>query len=102
MQSKTSTDHSFPPDTRKQKMAMPPNFIHSLDSTHMMLTALYCERYYLEHLSLIYSVGLTILCRLRHNIIHTDTNGSQWQVIASLLQPQKLIPSCSCYGKLRS
>ena len=28
----------------KQKNAFPPNFIHSLDSTHMMLTALHCER----------------------------------------------------------
>lgn len=32
------------PDTVKQKNAFPPNFIHSLDSTHMMLTALYCYR----------------------------------------------------------
>ncbi|XP_029286255.1 DNA-directed RNA polymerase, mitochondrial [Cottoperca gobio] len=30
------------PDTVKQKNAFPPNFIHSLDSTHMMLTALRC------------------------------------------------------------
>lgn len=28
----------------KQKNAFPPNFIHSLDSSHMMLTSLYCER----------------------------------------------------------
>lgn len=28
----------------KQKQAFPPNFIHSLDSTHMMLTALSCQR----------------------------------------------------------
>ncbi|XP_015604039.1 DNA-directed RNA polymerase, mitochondrial [Cephus cinctus] len=32
------------PNTLKQKNAFPPNFIHSLDSTHMMLTSLYCER----------------------------------------------------------
>uniref|UniRef100_H2Y632 DNA-directed RNA polymerase n=1 Tax=Ciona savignyi TaxID=51511 RepID=H2Y632_CIOSA len=32
------------PNTRKQSNAFPPNFIHSLDSTHMMLTALYCHR----------------------------------------------------------
>ncbi|XP_009978614.1 PREDICTED: DNA-directed RNA polymerase, mitochondrial, partial [Tauraco erythrolophus] len=32
------------PDTVKQKNAFPPNFIHSLDSTHMMLTALHCLR----------------------------------------------------------
>ncbi|KAM6921541.1 DNA-directed RNA polymerase, mitochondrial [Xenentodon cancila] len=32
------------PDTVKQKNAFPPNFIHSLDSTHMMLTALHCYR----------------------------------------------------------
>lgn len=28
----------------KQKNAFPPNFIHSLDSSHMMLTSLHCER----------------------------------------------------------
>lgn len=33
------------PDTVKQKNAFPPNFIHSLDSTHMMMTALGCYRY---------------------------------------------------------
>ncbi|KAL6424002.1 hypothetical protein ACFW04_009726 [Cataglyphis niger] len=32
------------PDTLKQKNAFPPNFIHSLDSSHMMLTSLYCEQ----------------------------------------------------------
>ncbi|KAJ3645908.1 hypothetical protein Zmor_023531 [Zophobas morio] len=32
------------PNVMKQKNAFPPNFIHSLDSSHMMLTSLYCER----------------------------------------------------------
>ncbi|XP_025031948.1 DNA-directed RNA polymerase, mitochondrial, partial [Python bivittatus] len=32
------------PNTRKQKNAFPPNFIHSLDSSHMMLTALHCQK----------------------------------------------------------
>ncbi|XP_074661835.1 DNA-directed RNA polymerase, mitochondrial-like [Tubulanus polymorphus] len=32
------------PNAVKQKNAFPPNFIHSLDSTHMMLTALSCLR----------------------------------------------------------
>ncbi|XP_035743443.1 DNA-directed RNA polymerase, mitochondrial-like isoform X1 [Vespa mandarinia] len=31
-------------DTLKQKNSFPPNFIHSLDSTHMMLTSLFCEQ----------------------------------------------------------
>lgn len=30
-------------DSRSQASAFPPNFIHSLDATHMMLTALACE-----------------------------------------------------------
>ncbi|KAA0190860.1 DNA-directed RNA polymerase [Fasciolopsis buskii] len=30
------------PNPIKQKNAFPPNFIHSLDSCHMMLTALHC------------------------------------------------------------
>lgn len=32
------------PNVVKQKNAFPPNFIHSLDSSHMMLTSLHCER----------------------------------------------------------
>lgn len=32
------------PNIQKQKNAFPPNFIHSLDSSHMMLTSLYCEK----------------------------------------------------------
>ncbi|XP_055889371.1 DNA-directed RNA polymerase, mitochondrial-like [Biomphalaria glabrata] len=41
--SKAETKHDkFKPNGMKQKNAFPPNFIHSLDSTHMMLTSLYC------------------------------------------------------------
>jgi DNA-directed RNA polymerase len=32
------------PNYRKQRNAFPPNFIHSLDSSHMMLTSLYCNK----------------------------------------------------------
>ncbi|KAG8432828.1 hypothetical protein GDO86_017180, partial [Hymenochirus boettgeri] len=39
------------PDTMKQKNAFPPNFIHSLDSTHMMLTSLHCYRHGLTFVS---------------------------------------------------
>jgi DNA-directed RNA polymerase len=28
---------------QRQKSAFPPNFVHSLDSTHMMMTALACQ-----------------------------------------------------------
>ncbi|XP_044528482.1 DNA-directed RNA polymerase, mitochondrial [Gracilinanus agilis] len=38
------SDVNQKPNTLKQKNAFPPNFIHSLDSTHMMLTALHCYR----------------------------------------------------------
>ncbi|XP_059144308.1 DNA-directed RNA polymerase, mitochondrial-like [Physella acuta] len=37
-----SLHHKVKPNTMKQKNAFPPNYIHSLDSTHMMLTSLYC------------------------------------------------------------
>ncbi|XP_006876764.1 PREDICTED: DNA-directed RNA polymerase, mitochondrial [Chrysochloris asiatica] len=39
-----TSDCSQRPNTLKQKNGFPPNFIHSLDSTHMMLTALHCYR----------------------------------------------------------
>ncbi|KAM4549447.1 DNA-directed RNA polymerase, mitochondrial isoform 2-T2 [Odontesthes bonariensis] len=45
-----SHDTTERPDIVKQKNAFPPNFIHSLDSTHMMLTSLHC-----------YSAGLTFV-----------------------------------------
>lgn len=32
------------PSAQKQASAFPPNYIHSLDATHMMLTALECNR----------------------------------------------------------
>ncbi|XP_045686780.1 DNA-directed RNA polymerase, mitochondrial [Phyllostomus hastatus] len=37
-------DTSQKPNILKQKNGFPPNFIHSLDSSHMMLTALHCYR----------------------------------------------------------
>lgn len=36
-------DHFDPVDRRKQLQAFPPNFIHSLDASHMMLSALECH-----------------------------------------------------------
>ncbi|XP_053558818.1 DNA-directed RNA polymerase, mitochondrial [Bombina bombina] len=46
-----SHDADERPDTMKQKNAFPPNFIHSLDSTHMMLTALHCYKHGLTFVS---------------------------------------------------
>ncbi|XP_023572671.1 DNA-directed RNA polymerase, mitochondrial [Octodon degus] len=40
----SSVDTSQKPNLLKQKNGFPPNFIHSLDSCHMMLTALHCYR----------------------------------------------------------
>ncbi|XP_042225272.1 DNA-directed RNA polymerase, mitochondrial-like [Homarus americanus] len=37
-------DSFMKPNVMKQKNAFPPNFIHSLDSTHMMLTSLNCQK----------------------------------------------------------
>lgn len=46
-----SLDMYEKPNIMKQKNAFPPNFIHSLDSSHMMLTSLYCERQGLTFIS---------------------------------------------------
>ncbi|KAK2507039.1 hypothetical protein MC885_017042 [Smutsia gigantea] len=40
----SSSDSCQKPNALKQKNGFPPNFIHSLDSSHMMLTALHCYR----------------------------------------------------------
>jgi DNA-directed RNA polymerase len=42
---------SLPVNTRKQRTAFPPNYVHSLDSTHMMLTALQCHEAGMRDLS---------------------------------------------------
>lgn len=38
-----SLDHTDPVNKRKQMAGFPPNFIHSLDATHMLLSALRCD-----------------------------------------------------------
>lgn len=35
-------DEELPLNPKRNATAFPPNFVHSLDSTHMMLTALEC------------------------------------------------------------
>lgn len=46
MQNVTMTDNndSLPVSVTRQKAAFPPNFVHSLDATHMMTTAIECEK----------------------------------------------------------
>ncbi|KAH6856247.1 hypothetical protein B0I37DRAFT_366904 [Chaetomium sp. MPI-CAGE-AT-0009] len=39
----TNVDRDDPVNRRKQLQAFPPNFIHSLDASHMMLSALECD-----------------------------------------------------------
>ncbi|KAL3076620.1 hypothetical protein niasHS_011761 [Heterodera schachtii] len=41
----------FGPFPHKQVNAFPPNFVHSLDSSHMMLTALHCYRHSITYAS---------------------------------------------------
>lgn len=36
-------DYSSRPNVKKQRNAFPPNFIHSIDSSHMMLTAIHSQ-----------------------------------------------------------
>ncbi|NXN10474.1 RPOM protein, partial [Indicator maculatus] len=68
------------PDTVKQKNAFPPNFIHSLDSTHMMLTALHCLRQGLTFVSVhdcYWTHALTVdvmnqICRQQFVALHSE------------------------------
>ncbi|NXM71945.1 RPOM protein, partial [Serilophus lunatus] len=68
------------PDTIKQKNAFPPNFIHSLDSTHMMLTALHCFRQGLTFVSVhdcYWTHALTVdvmnqICRQQFVALHSE------------------------------
>ncbi|KAI8809178.1 hypothetical protein BJ742DRAFT_708766 [Cladochytrium replicatum] len=44
-------DIPAPVDARKQSTAFPPNFIHSIDAAHMMLSAIACQRHGLTYAS---------------------------------------------------
>ncbi|NXJ02685.1 RPOM protein, partial [Psophia crepitans] len=76
---KNSNNHQKP-DTVKQKNAFPPNFIHSLDSTHMMLTALHCLRQGLTFVSVhdcYWTHALTVdvmnqVCRQQFVALHSE------------------------------
>ncbi|NXJ70540.1 RPOM protein, partial [Rostratula benghalensis] len=76
---KSSTSNQKP-DTVKQKNAFPPNFIHSLDSTHMMLTALHCLRQGLTFVSVhdcYWTHALTVdimnqVCRQQFVALHSE------------------------------
>ncbi|XP_022917116.2 DNA-directed RNA polymerase, mitochondrial [Onthophagus taurus] len=69
------------PNVMKQKNAFPPNFIHSLDSTHMMLTSLHCERAgitfvsvhdcYWTHASTVHIMNK--ICREQFVALHSQT-----------------------------
>ncbi|XP_014738390.1 PREDICTED: DNA-directed RNA polymerase, mitochondrial isoform X2 [Sturnus vulgaris] len=75
-----SSNSSQKPDTVKQKNAFPPNFIHSLDSTHMMLTALHCLRKGLTFVSVhdcYWTHALTVdvmnqVCRQQFVALHSE------------------------------
>ncbi|KAM9384762.1 DNA-directed RNA polymerase, mitochondrial isoform 5-T5 [Pholidichthys leucotaenia] len=73
--------HVKKPNVMKQKNAFPPNFIHSLDSTHMMLTSLHC-----------YSGGLTFVsvhdCFWTHALtVETMNKACREQFVALHSQP---------------
>uniref|UniRef100_A0A803VEN1 DNA-directed RNA polymerase n=1 Tax=Ficedula albicollis TaxID=59894 RepID=A0A803VEN1_FICAL len=75
-----NSNSSQKPDTVKQKNAFPPNFIHSLDSTHMMLTALHCLRKGLTFVSVhdcYWTHALTVdvmnqVCRQQFVALHSE------------------------------
>ncbi|XP_053210722.1 DNA-directed RNA polymerase, mitochondrial-like [Panonychus citri] len=70
----------FIPNMIKQRNAFPPNFIHSLDSSHMMLTALECERLGLNFAAIHDSYWthpcnidlMNIVCRQKFISLHSE------------------------------
>ncbi|XP_053981123.1 DNA-directed RNA polymerase, mitochondrial [Hylaeus volcanicus] len=68
------------PDTLKQKNAFAPNFIHSLDSTHMMLTSLHCRQANIDFVSVHDCFwthactvdGMNKICREQFVALHTE------------------------------
>lgn len=73
-------DTHLKPNVMKQKNAFPPNFIHSLDSSHMMLTSLHCERRGLTFMSVhdcYWTHGCTVaemnrVCREQFVALHSQ------------------------------
>uniref|UniRef100_A0A8C6PWT2 DNA-directed RNA polymerase n=1 Tax=Nothobranchius furzeri TaxID=105023 RepID=A0A8C6PWT2_NOTFU len=91
------------PDTVKQKNAFPPNFIHSLDSTHMMLTSLHCYSAGLTFVSVhdcFWTHALTVdtmnkVCREQFVALHS-------QPILQMLSKFLLHKYCGICGSLKS
>ncbi|XP_019615411.1 PREDICTED: DNA-directed RNA polymerase, mitochondrial-like isoform X1 [Branchiostoma belcheri] len=75
-----SSDTSERPDIIKQKNAFPPNFIHSLDSTHMMLTSLHCQQAGIQYVSVhdcFWTHACTVdtmnrICRQQFVVLHSQ------------------------------
>jgi DNA-directed RNA polymerase len=44
-----SSQRDLPYDSARQKSAFPPNYVHSLDASHMLLTAIACEEAGIEY-----------------------------------------------------
>lgn len=56
-------------EVKKQRTAFPPNYVHSLDGTHMMMTAVACRDAGLQfagfspdHINFLFSCVVTFLC----------------------------------------
>jgi DNA-directed RNA polymerase len=47
----TDNGKDLPVNTMKQRSAFPPNYVHSLDSSHMMLTAIECSKRGIDYAS---------------------------------------------------
>ena len=85
---------------------MPPNFVHSLDSTHMMMTALHCHRYGLGDGSggLMGAIIVYGFCQSRAGIPFIAVHDSFWTHACFVDEMNKVRPSwflsaiCSTYN----
>ncbi|KAH7960437.1 hypothetical protein HPB49_019575 [Dermacentor silvarum] len=60
------------PNVMKQKNGFPPNFIHSLDSSHMMLTAIFCQKKIVQKTLNVRILKLVQLCREQFVALHNE------------------------------
>ena len=74
-------------NSMKQASAFPPNFIHSLDATHMMLTALECR----VRTSYLYFFRLLTLGDQTQNITYASVHDSYWTHACSIDQMSEII-----------
>lgn len=63
-------ESALPVSSKRQRSAFPPNYVHSLDSTHMMMTATACNQQSMAYSGNCSLTTVRLICRFRFAAVH--------------------------------